>query len=428
VILSVVCAFLDTVILKALLRYGVPVFDNEGWENKLTLITIVHKQKDDYIPMIYEFKEQIEQHVLCYDENDSVVADEMQLSIEKLNHKYSLSSKIKMIKIDEDSKNDLQNTTRLFKENNKTNYLNGAGADTALFIVLSSSILQNNGQVIAYDKEDNSYNLISKNGFLNKHIENNMHLEDFLILMGEELIGECSKETTLQHKEELELIFGDTKRMFKVRFLLKNRKTKELKKRYSKIMEALKTLDIVDENDQIKGQEGFVHFGILFEKFVYLQLKAFEFDDIKVGAKIRFDKDQVAQRNIEVTNEFDILTINENKIGFIECKIGDSSDPLSTIYKSDSIMEYFGQNASSMIVNIERDKTPHLKNSKKNFGVSLLYRAETNKVTIYNSFDFSKPAFRVKVTKAFDVDLKESFKKENTKEQMTQLQDKFGGK
>jgi myo-inositol-1-phosphate synthase len=90
-------------------------------------------------------------------------------------------------------------------------------------------------------------------------------------------------------------------------------------------------------------------------------------------------------------------------------------------------MEYFGESASSMIVNIERDKTPDKKRSKKNFGTSILYRAETKKVTVYNAFDFSKPTFRNKVSKAFGIELKEALKKENSKEQMSQLQDKFGG-
>ena len=145
-------------------------------------------------------------------------------------------------------------------------------------------------------------------------------------------------------------------------------------------MEALKTLGIVNHDYLLNGQEGFVRFGFLFESFVYLHVKNFDFDDIKVGAKIRFDEEQVNTTNIDVVNEFDILTIKNNKIGFIECKIGDSHDPLGTIYKSDSIMDYFGETASSLILNVERDKTPHLKESKRNLGISHIYRAETKKV------------------------------------------------
>ncbi len=394
----------------------------------MELLTIVHARRTDYLPIIYEFSGQITRHILFYDHDvvDKAYAEELKSSIERFNQKYKLSTEIKMIEIDEDSKKDMQQIAEVFKGNSKEVYLNGLGADVALFTVLSSIILSNDGKVIAYDSEDNSYNLITKNGFSNKQMEKSMNIDDFLILMGEEILYENSKKEIEENQEALLLLFSDVKRLFNIRFLLKQRKTKELKKRYSKLLNSLSQLKIIDEEGVMKGQEAFVRFGYLFEEFIYLQLKAFDFDDIKVGVKIRFDEQQVKRRQIEVTNEFDILTIKNNKIGFIECKIGDSLDPLGTIYKSDSIMEYFGASASSLIVNIERNKTPHLKHSKKNFGDSLVYRAKTKKVSVYNAFDFSKNSFRSKIKEAFGVDLKEEFQAKANKESIASLQDKWG--
>jgi len=393
----------------------------------MELLTIVHSRRTDYLPIIYEFSNKIKRHILFYDHGvvDREYATELKNSIERFNKKYNLSTEIKMIEIDEDSKKDMQQIAEVFKGKSEEIYLNGLGADVALFTVLSSIILSNDGKVIAYDSEDNSYNLITKNGFSNKNLESSMSIEDFLLLMGEELLYENNQTEIEKNKEALELLFSDAKRLFKIRFLLKTRKTKELKSRYPKLLEALESLDIVDEEGLIKGQEAFVRFGYLFEDFIYLQLKQFDFDDIKVGAKIRFDEQQVKRRQIEVTNEFDILIIKDNKIGFIECKIGDSLDPIHTIYKSDSVMEYFGASASSLIVNIERNKTPHLKYVKKNFGQSLIYRAKTKKVSIYNSFDFSKNSFRSKIKEAFGVELKEEFLKSEDKKSLTELADKW---
>lgn len=359
--------------------------------------------------------EKITRHILFFDESvkESSYAQELKKSIESMNKKYGFSSTIEMIEIDEDSKKDMERIAKAFQGDRRELFLNGAGADTALFTVLSSIVLRNNGQVIAYDKEENSYNLITKNGFINKKIEKNMNIEDFLILMGETLLEEHSKEKILAQKEELLLLFGNAPRMFKIRYMLKKRKTKELKKRYPDVMEALKVLKIVDEHYLMRGQEAFVNFGYLFEAFVFLRLEAFDFDDVKVGVKIRFDEQQVSYRNIEVVNEFDILTINNNKIGFIECKMGDSLDPLGTVYKSDSIMDYFGESASSLIVNIQRDATPHEKRSKKNFGEALTLRAKTKRVNIFNNFELGKNKFRTKVLEAFDVELKPEYKKES---------------
>ena len=394
----------------------------------MELLTIVHARRTDYLPIIYEFAGQITRHILFYDHDvvDKAYAQELKFSIERFNQKYKLSTEIKMIEIDEDSKKDMQQIAEVFKGNSKEVYLNGLGADVALFTVLSSIILSNDGKVLAYDSEDNSYNLITKNGFSNKQMKHSMNIDDFLTLMGEEILYENSKKEIEENQEALLLLFSDVKRLFNIRFLLKQRKTKELKKRYPKLLNALSQLKIIDEAGVMKGQEAFVRFGYLFEEFIYLQLKMFDFDDIKVGAKIRFDAQQVKRRQIEVTNEFDILTIKNNKIGFIECKIGDSLDPLGTIYKSDSIMDYFGASASSLIVNIERNKTPHLKHSKKNFGDSLLYRAKTKKVSVYNAFDFSKNSFRSKIKEAFGVDLKEEFQAKANKESIASLQDKWG--
>jgi len=394
----------------------------------MELLTIVHPLRTNYLPIIYEFSGQITRHILFYDHDvvDRAYATELKNSIERFNAKYNLSTEIKMVEIDEDSKKDMQKISEVFEGKSKEIYLNGAGADTALFTVLSSIILRNDGKVIAYDSEDNSYNLITQNGFTNKQVERSMNIEDFLLLMGEELLFENNKENIEKKKEALELLFSDVKRLFNIRFLLKTRKTKELKKRYSKFIDALEHLEIVDEKGVIKGQEAFVRFGYLFEDFIYLQLKQFDFDDIKVGAKIRFDEQQVKRRQIEVTNEFDILIIKNNKIGFIECKIGDSLDPIHTIYKSDSVMEYFGVSSSSLIVNIERNKTPHLKYTKKNFGESLIYRAQTKNVSVYNAFDFSKNGFKMKIKEAFGVEIKEEFLEAENKKSLNELADKWG--
>lgn len=204
--------------------------------NRMELLTIVHDRKIEYIPIIYEFTGKITRHILFFDHSkkEYAYATELKHSIERFNAKYHLTTEIKMIQIDEDSKQDMQEIAKVFEGKSENIYLNGAGADTALFTVLSSIILKNNGQVIAYDKEDNSYNLISKNGFVNKEIENNMNLDDFLTLMGEHVLKESSKQAIYENKEALETLFSDTKRMFKVRHLLKNRKTKELKKQYPK--------------------------------------------------------------------------------------------------------------------------------------------------------------------------------------------------
>ncbi len=378
----------------------------------MELITIVHSRKTAYIPMIYHFFTQTTQHYLVYDQADRNYAIELQSAIEQLNKHKNYNSKILLIEVDEDCKSDMQRITQRFTKICDEVYLNGGCGDLAIVIVLSNTILTHHGHVIAYDIEDNSYNLISQKGFTHIKTENTMSIYEFLLLMGDTIVEERSKIDIESNEEALNIVFDDMKMMFKVRNLLRNSEYKNLSKSYPKQIKALQKLGVVDENFFLKGQEGFSSFGYLFEQFVYLRLKCFDFDDIKVGVKIRFDQKQAEREKIEVINEFDILVIKNNKIGFIECKIGDPSDPLNTVYKSDSVMEYFGDTARSLILNIEKDKTPQEKESKKNFSDPLVYRAETKNVTIHNAFDLGKHIFHQKIEETFGVKCHEADQKE----------------
>ncbi len=156
----------------------------------MELLTIVNAKKIELIPIIYEFLGEITRHILFYDRAnlERQQALELKKSIEKITKKYGFSPTIEMIEIDEDSKRDMEQIAKAFEGNRTNLYLNGSGADVALFTVLSSIVLRNGGKVIAYDKEDNNYNLITQNGFENSKIERSMKIEDFLTLMGEEIL------------------------------------------------------------------------------------------------------------------------------------------------------------------------------------------------------------------------------------------------
>lgn len=394
----------------------------------MEIITIAHSGKSLLIPIIYEFFKEAKKHIIIYDEakKDEEYALELKKSIENLNKKYGINNKIEMLKIDEDNQEDMQTIAKIFAESSCELYLNGAGADSALLTVLSAIVLKNGGKALAYDAEDNSYNLISKDKFSNKKIKNSMNIEDYLILMGDELVSEINKKKIEKNKAYLLELFSDIKRVFKVRHLIKNKKLTELKKYKSEIV-ALEALGIVDKRGQLSGKDAYAKFGQLFEEYIFLRLEKLDFDDLKVGAIIRFDKKEAEKKKIEVQNEFDILLIKNNRLGFIECKFGSSFEPLGIIYKSDSIMEYFGENVSSMIVNMQRDNTPHLKNSTQNFSESVLLRAESKSVTVYNAFDFSETVFLARVCKAFGVELKDEFKKVNNKTLIAELQNSLEG-
>jgi hypothetical protein len=373
----------------------------------MTLVTIVHNEKSMLIPLIFNFKNRIDKHILIYDtaKEDIKTANELKSSIETLNKTYKITATIKTFLIDEDSKEDLLTVKDyLQKEGGKKVFLNAAGADTALLVILSSFTLDIGGSVLAYDKQDNNYNIITQNGFVNQTVETNMTIDDFLILMGEKLVEEESVRDILKRKEALMTIFGDSKRMFKMRRLLSQGEAESVYQNYQEILAALKTLDIIDDTYRFKDNSKFSKFGRYFEEFIYLHLKEFDFDDIKVGIKIIFESESQGEgEHLHVRNEFDILTIKENRIGVVECKIGKNIDPLATVYKSDALMGYFGSDSRSLIINIQPQQSHSPQGGQLNFSSAFLLRASHNRIGVFNAFELGKQKFAKTVEKVFGV-------------------------
>ncbi len=247
----------------------------------MTLLTILQHDRTKLVPLIFNFKDKIKKHIILYDtaKNDTDVAEEIRHGILMLNEKYSLDSEIEMLMIDEDSHGDMLNIQkRLKKEQTGSLYLNAAGADTALVVVLSGYVLDNGGKILAYDKQDNSYNIITRNGFTNHPIEHNMMLDDFLILTAESIKEESDKEKAYQRRDAIMMLFSDAKRMFKVRKLLDRDKFYEMKDQYEKLVPALKELGIINNALCYSDRTQSTKFGQFFEEFIYLFLREYDFD------------------------------------------------------------------------------------------------------------------------------------------------------
>ena len=350
----------------------------------MTLITIAHHDRTKLIPLIFEFKDEIERHIIIYDEakSDKTLAMELKKGIERHNRSYALNAPVDMMELDEDDRSDLSNLIRRINPSEQERlFLNAAGADLGVTILLSLALLESGGTILAYDKEDNSYNIIQKNRFENRKIAHNMRLDDFMRLMNEKIVKFTDKNSIDMRKEELYTIFSDTKKMFALRKLLIQKRWDDAMKKYPKEVETLAKVGI--------GESNLNDCGKLCEEYVFLWMGGYDFDDIKAGVIVSFEESTDSGANLSVQNEFDILVIKNNRVGFVECKIG-SVDPLHVVYRNDALMDYFGEDSRSLIVNVERDKTPHRKESKKLFGPSTIFRAKTKRIGIVNVFDLNE--------------------------------------
>lgn len=369
----------------------------------MTLITIAHSNKTVLAPIIFNFKAQITKHIIIYDidREDTRYALELKKGIESIWQKYRLPKvDIEMIAIDEDSRKDMvEIQKRLSKEQGSSLYLNASEADVSLLTILSGFVLSFGGTILAYDKQDNSYNKITQKGFENYPITESMNIDDFLRLLGEELIEEKSKQKIWENRKALETLFEDTKILFKVRKLLIHKQISQIKKSYPKIYKTLQELKLPHTVEMVEADSSLGGFGNLFEDFVFLFMSRFDFDDIKCGAKIVFERDKQGDKDTIVANEFDILTIKNNRIGLIECKIGNNIQPLPIVYKSDALMDYFGDDTRSLIIHIQ----PQTVDNRLVFQDGIKLRANSNLINIFNAFDIGKRKFTESIKETFGV-------------------------
>jgi len=354
----------------------------------MILVTIINRNLDMLIPLIHEFKKEIKKHIIFYDIEDQDIAKRLKQGINSL-----FKTQIKLIAVDEDSKKDMIKIQNELKKESDKLYLNATNSDLSLITIISGYILQNGGIVLAYDKKDNTYNKISKESFENIKIKNNLTLRDYFTYKCINFQTANIDKHIVAHKDLLFNIFENSYKLFKEIEYIQKKKIDFLEKDRKK---AYKILKILDQNSKKIGS-----FGKLFEYFIYLKLNEYSFDDIWINSVLEFEN--------SVTNEFDVVAIKDNRIFLIECKLGNEFDPISVIYKFDSLLENVGIDTKGLIINIHSTK-----NGKsflnKQFSDQLNQRAKQNSIEVYNDYFFNEAIFNEKITNFFEVELK--YKKE----------------
>jgi hypothetical protein len=191
--------------------------------------------------------------------------------------------------------------------------------------------------------------------------------------------------------------------------MLKKQKIKHLDKSSKN---ALIALNIIDRNFNFIRKKSF---GELFEEFIFLKLNRYNFDDIQTAVEIIFDEE------LEILNEFDIIAIKDNHISIIECKWGSLFAANEIIYKLDSILENFGEDAKGFIINIQQNYDPFYDNEKflkKVFSKSSYSRATYNNLEIYSDYIYNDLAFNELIQEFLNVRLKQN---NNVKNEMVFL-------
>jgi len=362
----------------------------------MILITIINRDPQELTPIIYEYQDMVDRHILISDDQDRDSAKKMKRWID------GFCSNVEIIELDEDSKLDMVSVQEHIISLNSSNiYLNATNSDTALLVVLSGVVLRCDGKIIAYDKFENSYNLIDKSGFSNYNIKNSMRVNEFVSSLGYEITSEVSTDEIIKRGEKIERLFADFNILFKVRRAIQQNRVSSLLSLYPTVIKILIELGVIDK--AYKSIKSISYFGTLFEEFIYLKLLKYGFDDIKIGVVVLFNSLKDEPKSVDVNNEFDILAIKDNHICTIECKLGDNISPQDIIYKSDSLLGYFGDDSKNMIINIHPDNSNKIRKPNRAFGKQLKLRAITNSIDVYNAISFGSRKFNKKLTSFFGV-------------------------
>jgi len=375
----------------------------------MTMVTLLGDNLNYLTPVIFEFKDKIKHHIIICDDamHELSKANQLQKGFDNLVEKYNLSCQSHLLRVDEDSKTDIMRIFMQIKsiEPEASNIcLNATEGYAATTLLLSNFVLGELGKVISYDLIDNEYNMIQAQGFETKKIENSMCLDDYLLLLNNTILIEKKEKEFHNNKEIVLSLFKEYRSFTKVKKALINDYYSLDFSRYASVLESLKSLEIIDERNNLIPSMRMQLQGNLFEEYVYWLCKPLGFDDIRMGVKIDFD--QIKDRSEvpeHINNEFDILMIKNNRIFTIECKLSNHLEGLELVYKYDTIMDYFGADTKAILLNISsKEKKPYLNsNRSESFNRSSIRRAFSSNMRVYHESSLEPIKFTNLITNFF---------------------------
>jgi len=215
-----------------------------------------------------------------------------------------------------------------------------------------------------------------------------MDLAAYCGLLGYEILERKERTRVLAEASLLEALFKEQGPFQKVRRQLIHHGHASSTS-HTHILETLEKLGIVKHGKLVEGMKNRLQ-GDLFEEYVYHICQRQGYDDIALGCRILFNPEENDPHR-HVANEFDILFIDDNRIGTVECKYVHRLDGENFLYKYDAVIDYFGRTARALIVNItQRERKKEQRGP--NFTLSMLRRSQLGNVRIYHDtlFNYAK--------------------------------------
>jgi hypothetical protein len=291
----------------------------------MVLVSILGDFHSSILPVLYEYKDKIKTHILIYDDYKPDVknAQDIIVGIEKFKEKYNLDFTHANYKIDEDSKNSIENLENIFQQHCNTYeelYINSTDGHASINTLLSVKLIPKGINIITYDKYDNEINIINKDEFKTLSFSNSVPVKDHFLLRNIYCEYENRKRKIMKHKANIKTIFQKHLDQY---LNLRKENYKSYKNESNELVNIVNQLIEEFEPDNIVK---FVQ-GSLYELYITSLIMDCGVDDVEVGVTIYKDNDK------KIYNEFDVLFVKDNHLHMIECKMTASTKLSDLIYK-----------------------------------------------------------------------------------------------
>jgi len=366
----------------------------------MTLVSIVGDFHSSILPIIYEHKDRLTQHILLYKglSRDTKMAQQLSAGINSFKDKYSYTFTNKEYLLKDDTLEDLytcaQDLVAQAKDPQEL-YINITDGLANITTVLTYMLFGQGVRFLSYDMYENTQTLMDTKRYEKSFLQEKMSIVDHFLLKGFEMEQSAIKEFAKENKELITLLIEKHHRHYNQFLGVDPRSVKYIQ-------------DLPDKHSLIRDifcKYGFGKYmlkdprltGNIFESYIYNLLRDLDYDDIEIGFKVF-----ATYKNSRIANEFDILIMKNNHLHMIECKYLNRIKLEDLIYKYTALANTLDHDGKMIIV--MKKKPLYSKRIDLHENKGLIYkRGILNNIKVFGDVKEDPQAFVQKVKKEFEI-------------------------
>lgn len=349
----------------------------------MTLVSVIGDFFSSVTPVFYDFSDKITTHIIISDNSkrDSYYAKKFKNGVRDFCLKKNKNITQHFVIIDEDSSSAIDKVCEYIIQNSAGEiYVNISDGLAALNTVMTQKLLPKGVKFVSYDIFDNEYHVLDRRGIIERRQAKAMNIQEHFLLKGVEVFFHGDLNFAVKNEEFIKKIFENYHneyRLFKF-CLTVNPYDKRYKSQYKKptkynfpnIYKCLNEMGLSFSSDKQLLTGG------LFEYYIYLLLKNFDFDDIAVSTVV-YDNN--------VKNEYDVLVIKNNHLHIIECKHkAKTLDINDVVYKYAALKKMVDYDSKAVIVSLKSKIKEMIKKRAESFDIKLVNLSSHTARDIYD--------------------------------------------